>query len=284
MAPFLETVKSFKDVPITDDGVNTVAFLEADDGVVRILKELTGLMSSVGSKAFSPVISDIQGNITKVRERYNAAPSESATLEQLVTNEKNNKVGKRNRGPHVAASLPGSSQANPSSKHRATHQRISRSPSRRDMMSPSGLSIRGAGFFSIQGAIMKAAGLMFNTAIGYCPPRKGFYEKLAANPNGEPCSQELLDKQLNDWIAGLDTIITRMDKFYTKGKAWRDFQVCLKLYISISAITRALCIVRINHQWCASLDSFVPQVYGLEAWKYHQSSRSLSGNVPCSVH
>ncbi|KAG1719842.1 glycolipid transfer protein [Suillus lakei] len=223
MAPFLETVKSFRDVPITDDGVNTVAFLEADDGVVRILKELTGLMSSVGSKAFSPVISDIQGNITKVRERYNAAPSQSATLEQLVFNENNNKVGSATDGlmwllrslAFTGKSLQ-QAQSNPSEDLKVAFTKgydVTLGPIH-----------RGAGFFSIQGAIMKAAGLMFNTAIGYCPPRKNFYEKLAANPNGEPCSQEMLDQQLNDWVTGLDTIITRMDKFYTKGKHGEIFK------------------------------------------------------------
>jgi hypothetical protein len=217
MAPFLETVKSFKDVPITDDGVNTVAFLEAGDGVVLMLKELTGLMSSVGSKAFSPVINDIQGNITKVRERNNAAPSQSATLELLVTNENNNKVGSATEGlmwllrslAFTGKSLQ-QAQSNPSEDLKVAFTKgydVTLGPIH-----------RGAGFFSVQGAIMKAAGLMFSTAIGYCPPRKNFYEKLAANPNGEPCSQELLDKQLNDWVTGLDTIITRMDKFYTKGK------------------------------------------------------------------
>ncbi|KAG1802504.1 glycolipid transfer protein domain-containing protein [Suillus subaureus] len=203
MAPFLETVKSFKDVPINDDGVNTVAFLEAGDGVVRMLKELTGLMSTVGSKAFSPVINDIQGNITKVRERSNAAPSQSATLELLVTNENNNKVGSATEGlmwllrslAFTGKSLQ-HAQNNPSEDLKVAFTK---------------------GYDVTLGPIHRGAGF-FSTAIGYCPPRKNFYEKLAANPNGEPCSQELLDKQLNDWITGLDTIITRMDKFYTKGK------------------------------------------------------------------
>ncbi|KAG6891486.1 hypothetical protein C0992_005624 [Termitomyces sp. T32_za158] len=74
MAPYLETVKvseiychqaelkylyrkSFADVPITDAGVDTLAFLEAADGL-------------------------------KVRARYYAGPNLSVTLEQLVENEK----------------------------------------------------------------------------------------------------------------------------------------------------------------------------------------------------
>ncbi|KAG2134501.1 het-c2 protein [Suillus clintonianus] len=217
MAPFLETVKSFADVPITDDGVNTVAFLEADDGVVRMLKELTSLMSSVGAKSFSPVISDIQGNVKKVRDRYDAFPSQSATLEQLVANENSNKVGSATEGlmwllrslAFTGKSLQ-HAQKNPSEELKVSFTKgydITLGPIH-----------RGASIFSIQGAIMKAAGLMFNTAIGYCPPRKNFYEKLAANPGGEPCSQETLDKALNAWVTGLDTIISRMDAFYTKGK------------------------------------------------------------------
>ncbi|KAG1723482.1 glycolipid transfer protein [Suillus paluster] len=217
MAPFIETVKSFDQVLITDAGVDTLAFLEAADGVVLMLKELTSLMSSVGSKAFSPVISDIQGNIKKVRDRYNAAPSLSATLEKLVSNENNNKVGSATEGlMWLLRSLAFTcksfqqAQSNPSDELKVCFTKgydVTLGPIH-----------RGAGFFSVHGAMMKAAGLMFNTAIGYCPPRKNFYEKLAANPSGEPCPQDKLEKALNDWITALDTIISRMDAFYTKGK------------------------------------------------------------------
>ncbi|OAX38032.1 glycolipid transfer protein [Rhizopogon vinicolor AM-OR11-026] len=197
MAPFLETVKSFDDVPITDAGVDTDAFLEAADG------ELTGLMSSVGSKAFSPVISDIQGNNKKVRDRYLAAPLQSATLEQLVTNEKSNKVGSATEGlmwllrslAFTCKSLQ-HAQANPSEELKVAFTK---------------------GYDVSLGPIHRSGGF-FSTAIGYCPPRKSFYERLAANPGGEPISQEILDKELNDWLTGLDTIISRMDGFYTKGK------------------------------------------------------------------
>ncbi|KAG1904930.1 glycolipid transfer protein [Suillus fuscotomentosus] len=188
MAPFLETVK-----------LVTVSF------ACSHTEELTSLMSSVGSGAFSPVINDIQGNITVVRERHDATPSQSGTLEVLVTNEKSNK-------------------ANPFSKQQSNPSEDLKVAFTKGYNVTLGPIHRGSGIFSIQGAIMRAAGLMFNTAIGYCPPRKSFYEKLAANPNGEPCSQEVLDKQLNDWITGLDTIITRMDKFYTKGKHGEIFK------------------------------------------------------------
>jgi hypothetical protein len=56
MAPYLDTVTSFADVPITDAGVDTVAFLKASDGLV-------GLFDILGSTAFSVVQSDLRGNI-----------------------------------------------------------------------------------------------------------------------------------------------------------------------------------------------------------------------------
>jgi len=84
MAPFLQSVKSFADVPVTDAGVDTLAFLEAAQGLV-------GLFDLLGSAAFSVVQADLKGNITKVRARYDAAPTQSSTLEQLVINEKGEK-------------------------------------------------------------------------------------------------------------------------------------------------------------------------------------------------
>ena len=42
---------------------------------------------ALGSVAFSPVKSDMMGNIKKVRERQLAAPAESETLQELVVNE-----------------------------------------------------------------------------------------------------------------------------------------------------------------------------------------------------
>ena len=128
--------KSFADVPITDAGVDTLAFLQASEGVLGLfgtsvlrfccVNPLIGCALVViddgtyrhadllGSAAFTPVQADIKGNITvsledsfgrrhtcsstrlayesqKVRARYDAAPALSATLEQLVENEKGEK-------------------------------------------------------------------------------------------------------------------------------------------------------------------------------------------------
>lgn len=52
-----------------------------------------------------------------------------------------------------------------------------------------------------------------------CPYRKDFYAKLAADPaGGAPASDEKLNEDLDKWLAGLDTIVTRIQAFYVEGK------------------------------------------------------------------
>ncbi|KAL6240000.1 hypothetical protein BDW75DRAFT_196685 [Aspergillus navahoensis] len=81
---WFDTLKrSFDDVPVdaaNDSGIATSEFLEAADS-------LTTLFDVLGSAAFSPVKSDLTGNIKKVRDRQLAAPGESQTLQALVLNE-----------------------------------------------------------------------------------------------------------------------------------------------------------------------------------------------------
>ncbi|KAL4907922.1 hypothetical protein BDW74DRAFT_148227 [Aspergillus multicolor] len=90
---WFDTLKrSFEDVPIdaaNDNGISTTEFLEAAES-------LTTLFDVLGGKAFSPVKSDLLGNIKKVRDRQLAAPGESQTLQALVLNELKEKK-------HVAA-------------------------------------------------------------------------------------------------------------------------------------------------------------------------------------
>ncbi|PKY05814.1 HET-C protein [Aspergillus campestris IBT 28561] len=84
MSTWFDTIKrSFDSVPIdaaNDNGISTTEFLEAAES-------LTTLFDVLGSVAFNPVKNDLLGNIKKVRERQQAAPAESATLQSLVLNE-----------------------------------------------------------------------------------------------------------------------------------------------------------------------------------------------------
>ncbi|PIL24840.1 hypothetical protein GSI_12726 [Ganoderma sinense ZZ0214-1] len=80
MAPYFETAKSFADVPITGDGVDTATFLLASTDFVNMFDLL-------GGGVFAFVQNDLRTNIAGVRHRFDAAPAQSSTLEKLVVNE-----------------------------------------------------------------------------------------------------------------------------------------------------------------------------------------------------
>jgi hypothetical protein len=78
---FERCAAKFSDVALTGDGkVPSVAFLAACSQVVPVLDAL-------GSTAFAPVKSDINGNIARLRVRVDADPGRWATLEGLVDEE-----------------------------------------------------------------------------------------------------------------------------------------------------------------------------------------------------
>jgi hypothetical protein len=83
-ATILDTLKkSFTDVPIDaekDNAVSTAEFLEA-------VESMTFIFDLLGSVAFAPVKNDILGNVKKLKDRYTAAPTQSATIQDLVVNE-----------------------------------------------------------------------------------------------------------------------------------------------------------------------------------------------------
>ncbi|KAI0633556.1 het-c2 protein [Trametes polyzona] len=198
MAPYLETVKSFADVPITDAGVDTLAFLEAAQGVV-------GLFDLLGSAAFTPVQNDLKGNIAKVRARYDAAPEKSTTLELLVENEKGEKKRTATeglmwllRGLSFTCKALQAAQANPTEELSAAFSKSYEA------------TLKKFHNFVVKG--------IFSVAMKACPYRADFYSKLAADPAGGPSvPADKLNEELNKWLAALDNIVKRMEDFYEKG-------------------------------------------------------------------
>jgi len=197
MAPYLETVKSFADVPVTDAGVDTVGFLEASQG-------LLGIFDLLGSAAFTPVQADIKGNIAKVRARYDAAPAQSGTLELLVENEKGEKKRTATeglmwllRGLSFTCKALQNSQANKTEELAAAFGNSYEA------------TLKKHHNFVVKG--------IFAVAMKACPYRAEFYAKLAADPaGGAPASDARLDKVLNSWLAALDGDVQRLQEFYAK--------------------------------------------------------------------
>ncbi|KAG6920155.1 hypothetical protein DXG01_004921 [Tephrocybe rancida] len=204
MAPYLETVKSYADVPITDAGVDTLAFLEASQG-------LLGLFDLLGSAAFSVVQNDIKGNIAKVRARYDAAPTQSATLEQLVENEKTEKKRTATEGlMWLLRGLSFTCKALQNSQANKTEE------------------LASAFTKSYEGTLKKFHNFVvkgiFAVAMKACPYRADFYNKLAADPSGgEPATQEKLNDELDKWLAALAAIVGRVEAFYEKGGYGKGF-------------------------------------------------------------
>uniref|UniRef100_A0A1Y1KMB0 Glycolipid transfer protein domain-containing protein n=1 Tax=Photinus pyralis TaxID=7054 RepID=A0A1Y1KMB0_PHOPY len=75
--------RSFVDVPIDADKGNAIATTEFLDAA----ESLTTMFDVMGSVAFSPVKSDMLGNVKKLRERQLAAPAESENIQDLCRNE-----------------------------------------------------------------------------------------------------------------------------------------------------------------------------------------------------
>ncbi|CAE7162347.1 unnamed protein product [Rhizoctonia solani] len=189
MSNFIQSLKkSFVDVPVTEDGVDTASFLDASDGVCELFTHFT-------NPAFGVVKNDISGNIAKVRARLESHPTESVTLEKLVANEQKEKKQPATEG--LMWLLRGLSYTGKALQHCQANKSAELSEG---FESSYPLTLKPH-----HGLLAKGAMALAVKAVPY---RKDFYEKIGSPP----------DDQLNAWLGALDSIITRMDVFYKAGK------------------------------------------------------------------
>jgi hypothetical protein len=193
---FLDTLKkSFVDVPVDaakDNAVSTTEFLEASES-------LTTLFDLLGSVAFTPVKSDMLGNVKKIRDRQLAAPLESENLQELVLNELKEK------------------------KHTATEGMVwlirgldfTRIALAENLSSPTAelsASFRGAYGETLKPFHSFMVKPIFSAAMSACPYRKDFYIKLGED-------EEKVQEELKVWLAALDKIIIIMKAFLDRKEA-----------------------------------------------------------------
>ncbi|RJE20747.1 Glycolipid transfer protein HET-C2 [Aspergillus sclerotialis] len=159
---WFDTIKrSFADVPIdaaNDNGISTTEFLDASES-------LTTLFDLLGSKAFTPVKSDLLGNIKKVRDRQLAAPGESETLQALVLNEL--KTGKHVATEGLVWLVRGLDFTAQSLRHNIDNPEVELSNSFRDAY---GNTLKPHHSFVVKP--------IFSAAMSATPYRKDFYAKL----------------------------------------------------------------------------------------------------------
>jgi len=179
MPDFFDTVKNFQDVP-TDPGISTPEYLEACRGTVKVFDML-------GSTAFAAVISDMNGNIKKIQERYDAEPEKSKTLQELVENETAEKKKTAsegllwlNRGLEFTClalednAADGSKELDKSFGHSYEN------------------TLKKHHNFVVKG--------IFSVALKATPYRKEFYKKFG---DDEP----KVNAQMNSWLKGLRVIV-----------------------------------------------------------------------------
>ncbi|GAA5978225.1 hypothetical protein JCM10908_004279 [Rhodotorula pacifica] len=197
MTTYFETVnKSFVDVPVKDDGVDTLQFLEATEGLIKMFDLL-------GNPSFAVVQNDMKGNVTKIRTRYTAAPAQSATLEQLVENEKGEK--KRTATEGLLWLLRG-----------LKFTQVALARSQADKSEELSVSFSKAYEETLKKYHSFVVKPIFALAMKACPYRKDFYAKL-----GPPTAP--VDEELSKWNSALGSIITRLEAFYEKGNHAKGF-------------------------------------------------------------
>lgn len=187
---FDEMKKSFADVSVTDNKVDTASFLEASESLVK-------LFDLLGSSAFSVVQKDMTGNIQKIRAKLLADPAGANTLQDLILSEANTKTKTAtqgllwlSRGLQFTAQAMRETVDNPSSELTKTFT---------DAYSKT--------LSQYHGMLIKP---VFKLAMKACPYRKDFFEKLGAD-------QEKVLEQLKTWLSALENIVTIIMNFFTSG-------------------------------------------------------------------
>ncbi|KAH9957008.1 glycolipid transfer protein [Russula dissimulans] len=197
MAPQFESVKSFVNVPITADGVETISFLEAADGLMN-------LFDLLGGPVFAFVQTDLRNNIAGVRARYNTHESVSDTLENLVRAESREGGGgngtaclvRLTRGLLFTCRALQNAQEDRSAELRVCFKRAY------------DLVLRHHHSFVIRSVV--------SVAIHAVPRRNDFFTRIA-----EGGSVEKLDIELAKWLDALDSLIIRLSAFFIDGNYGR---------------------------------------------------------------
>jgi len=197
MAPQFETVKSFANVPVTADGVETISFLEAADGLID-------LFDLLGGPVFAFVQTDLRNNIAGVRARYKANESTSETLENLVRAEAREGgtltgtacLVRLARGLLFTCRALQNAQDDRSAELRVCFKRAY------------DIVLRHHHSFVVRSVV--------SVAILAVPRRNDFFTRIA-----EGGSVEKLDIELAKWLAALDALIVRLSAFLIDGNYGR---------------------------------------------------------------
>ncbi|TPX72355.1 hypothetical protein SpCBS45565_g00439 [Spizellomyces sp. 'palustris'] len=191
MPDFFETMqRSYVDVPIgANDYVEVQSFLEATES-------LTKLFDSMGA-AFTPVKSDLQGNITKIRARYSENPEKNKTLQELVITER--AEGKKTATEGLLWLKRGLE---------FTAKGLRRNlDDKKEELNTSFSKAYEATLSKFHSFMVRP---VFTLAMKACPYRKDFYAKLGSD-------EAKLYAEMEKWLAALEKIVAILNAFYIQG-------------------------------------------------------------------
>ncbi|ORY59408.1 glycolipid transfer protein domain-containing protein [Leucosporidium creatinivorum] len=192
MSTYFETVqRSYVDVPVSDAGVDTLAFLEATEGLIKMFDLL-------GNPSFAIVQSDMTGNVAKIRTRYLAHPEQSATLESLMEHEKTEKKKTATEG--LLWLIRG-----------LKFTQIALQRSQADKAEELAVSFTKAYEVTLKKFHSFVVKPLFALAMKACPYRANFYAKL-----GPPESN--VDAELTKWLTALEQIIAQVEGSFEKNQ------------------------------------------------------------------
>lgn len=179
-------------VPIdANGGINTEKFLEATESMIKLFDVLNGT-------AFSPVKSDMTGNVNKIRTRYLENPAQNVTLQSLVQNEKSAKKQTATEGLlWLKRGLEFTSQALRRNVDNTTEE-----------LSTSFNKAYEVTLSKHHSFLIRP---VFSLAMKACPHRQDFYTKLGAD-------QSLVQKHMSEWLTAFEKNVSIISKFYVDEK------------------------------------------------------------------
>lgn len=187
---FDEMKKSFADVPVTDNKVETASFLEASESLVK-------LFDLLGSSAFSVVQNDMNGNISKIRKKLLSDPANASTLQDIILNEAGTKDKTATQGLlWLTRGLEFTCQAMLETVNNPTSE-----------LTKTFTDAYGTTLSKYHGMLIKP---VFKLAMKACPYRKDFFAKLGAD-------QAKVSEQLKQWLDALSTIVKNIVEFFALG-------------------------------------------------------------------
>lgn len=196
---YLDTFqRSFTDVPIdtaNGNAISTTEFLDAAES-------LTTMFDLLGSVAFSPVKSDLLGNVQKLRKRQLAAPEESKNIQDLVRNELKTKSHTATEG--LVWLVRGLEFTCIALKQNVANTGEELSESFRGSY---GVTLKPHHSFLVKP--------IFSAAMSACPYRKDFYGKLGSDDTK-------VQEELKTYLESLDKIVEILKAFLdTKDAKWK---------------------------------------------------------------